>query len=505
VRISSSIRMRLRGLRLPFRPRGALLARRFSAMPRIPLDQPFSPEFAVTVHRDLPATAEQRVTTLSNGVRVASVANPVPVAGVGVFVNGGQRHEPFAAPGIAHMLELMAFKSTKSRSDFKLVRDMTAIGGNLLCSGSREHILYAADVLKAHVPFALDTLTDVVANHAFAEEEVEDAKQQYLQDIEDKAKEVEWMMTEAIHIAAWRGNTLGLPQYCTPEQLSNLTPSVLRTFLQRAATPSRTVAIGVGIDNHDEFVKQCEKFFARLPAEDPSFVTRPARYTGGEVRLEVPYDPEMDLLNPEYNFAHFYIAFESEGWNSEDAIPLCVLQSWQGGGKSFSSGGPGKGMYTRLYRQYLNKYGWLESAQCFTHMYADSAILGISSSCQSPQDLPALVQVTLNACKEMAGPIKPEELNRAKAMLKSSIWMNLEQRTVQLEDLGRQLFYFGRPIPAAELCEKIDRVTEEDVRRVALKALQSTPAVAFWGQLQYAPAYQPIVTYLRGELGRMLR
>ena len=37
-----------------------------------------------------------------------------------------------------------------------------------------------------------------------------------------------------------------------------------------------------------------------------------------------------------------------------DYIPLCVLNSLMGGGCHFSSGGPGKGMYTRLYTTVLN-------------------------------------------------------------------------------------------------------------------------------------------------------
>jgi hypothetical protein len=38
---------------------------------------------------------------------------------------------------------------------------------------------------------------------------------------------------------------------------------------------------------------------------------------------------------------------------SADRVPICVLQSLLGGGNSFSAGGPGKGMYSRLYREVI--------------------------------------------------------------------------------------------------------------------------------------------------------
>jgi processing peptidase subunit alpha len=47
---------------------------------------------------------------------------------------------------------------------------------------------------------------------------------------------------------------------------------------------------------------------------------------------------------------------------------------------TFSSGGPGKGMYTRLYRRVLNNYGFVDSASCFNSFYLDS---GSASFCST--------------------------------------------------------------------------------------------------------------------------
>lgn len=39
-----------------------------------------------------------------------------------------------------------------------------------------------------------------------------------------------------------------------------------------------------------------------------------------------------------------------------DFIPFAVLNMMMGGGGSFSAGGPGKGMFTRLYLNVLNRW-----------------------------------------------------------------------------------------------------------------------------------------------------
>ena len=38
-----------------------------------------------------------------------------------------------------------------------------------------------------------------------------------------------------------------------------------------------------------------------------------------------------------------------------------MLQNLLGGGNSFSAGGPGKGMYSRLYREVLNRFHDVET------------------------------------------------------------------------------------------------------------------------------------------------
>lgn len=54
-----------------------------------------------------------------------------------------------------------------------------------------------------------------------------------------------------------------------------------------------------------------------------------------------------------------------------------LLQTIVGGGGAFSTGGPGKGMYTRLYLDVLNKHDWVESAMAFNTQYTDSGIFGL--------------------------------------------------------------------------------------------------------------------------------
>lgn len=54
--------------------------------------------------------ARTRITTMPNGLRVASEDSPGHFAAVGVFVDAGTRYEPPELSGISHICEKLAFR-----------------------------------------------------------------------------------------------------------------------------------------------------------------------------------------------------------------------------------------------------------------------------------------------------------------------------------------------------------------------------------------------------------
>ncbi|KAK8117555.1 peptidase M16 inactive domain-containing protein [Apiospora kogelbergensis] len=170
-----------------------------------------------------------------------------------------------------------------------------------------------------------------------------------------------------------------------------------------------------------------------------------------------------------------FLAFEGLPIASDDIYALATLNTLLGGGGSFSAGGPGKGMYSRLYTNVLNQYGWVEQCLAFNHSYTDSGLFGIQAMC-----LPGKTQSMLDVmCQQLRGltlttgfqALGHQEVQRAKNQLRSSLLMNLESRMVELEDLGRQVQVHGRKIPVQEMCHKIESLTVEDLRRVASDVL----------------------------------
>lgn len=65
----------------------------------------------LTCHSALQDPVElDNITTLSNGVRVATESLPGPFSGVGVYVDAGSRYENEELRGVSHIIDRLAFK-----------------------------------------------------------------------------------------------------------------------------------------------------------------------------------------------------------------------------------------------------------------------------------------------------------------------------------------------------------------------------------------------------------
>jgi len=121
---------------------------------------------------------------LPNGFRIVTEHMPgLKSASIGIWVKAGCRHERAEQNGIAHFLEHMAFKGTKTRTALDIAESLENVGGFMNAYTSREMTAYYARVLAEDVPLALDVISDIVLNPIFDAREIEVERGVILQEI----------------------------------------------------------------------------------------------------------------------------------------------------------------------------------------------------------------------------------------------------------------------------------------------------------------------------------
>ncbi|XP_057544552.1 mitochondrial-processing peptidase subunit alpha-like [Amaranthus tricolor] len=454
-----------------------------------PLDFPLE---GVTVLPPLPdfvEPAKTKITTLSNGVKIASEASPNPAASIGLYVDSGSIYETPFSFGATHLLERMAFKTTTNRSHLRIVREVEAIGGNVTASASREQMGYTFDALKTYVPEMVELLVDCVRNPAFLDWEVNETLQNMKLEVSEAASNnPQALLVEAMHSAGYSG-ALANSLMAQESTMFRLDSSVLEQFVAENYTAPRMVLAASGVE-HEDLLSIAEPLLSDLPRvprpEEPQSV-----YVGGDYRCQAGS-----------GVTHFALGFELPGgWKKEkDAMILTVLQMLMGGGGSFSAGGPGKGMYSRLYLNVLNQYPQVQSFSAFNSIYNNSGIFGIQGTTGSDFVSKAIeIAATELIAVATPGQVTQVQLDRAKAATKSAILMNLESRMVASEDIGRQILTYGDRKPVDYFLKSIDEITVKDIATISQKLLSSPLTMASHGDVLYVPSYDAVSSIFRSK------
>ncbi len=135
-------------------------------------------------------------------------------------------------------------------------------GGICDCQSTRDTFLYAASVDSRGLEATVDILGEVVLRPQITDEELEMVKMAIRYELEDAQlrPDQEPLLVEAIHAAAFKGNTLGLPKMCPEENIDSITRQTLMTYMRNYHSPDRMVLAGVGVE-HDhlvEFAQVCK-------------------------------------------------------------------------------------------------------------------------------------------------------------------------------------------------------------------------------------------------------
>ncbi|XP_018361268.1 PREDICTED: mitochondrial-processing peptidase subunit alpha isoform X3 [Trachymyrmex cornetzi] len=444
------------------------------------------------------------ITILPNGLKVASENRFGQFCTIGVLIDSGPRYEVAYPNGISHFLEKLAFGSTNTfDSKDKIMLALEKHGGICDCQASRDTFVYAASAERRGLDIVTQVLSDIVLRPQITEKELQIAKQTVHFELESlhTRPEQEPILMDMIHSAGYKQNTLGLPKICPEKNIEKIDRKTLHTYLKHHYVPNRMVVAGVGVE-HDDLVHAVTKYFVDqkpIWEEQPDLIfpnnantvdMSIAQYSGGYVLEEcnVPIYAGPSGL-PE--LSHVVIGLEGCSHQDPDFVAMCVLNMMMGGGGSFSAGGPGKGMYTRLYTNVLNRYHWLYSATAYNHAYADTGLFCIHASC-TPSHVKDMVEVIVHEMVTMTSGISDSELARAKKQLQSMLLMNLEQRPVVFEDIGRQVLATGTRKRPEYFIQAIDEISKDDINRVARRLLKSAPCLAARGEVKTVPSMADI-------------
>ncbi|MEX2535721.1 MAG: pitrilysin family protein [Trueperaceae bacterium] len=376
---------------------------------------------------------------LPNGLTVIGEHNPAAQSvAAGYFVNTGARDESDEISGVSHFLEHMMFKGTARRSAEDINREFDELGARSNAYTSEEHTVYYGAVLPEHRERLLDLLSDMM-RPALREDDFQVEKKVILEEIAMYQDRPNLRVFELGSRNFFRDHPLGNSVLGTPENIARLSREQMLEYFRSRYAPNNLVLTLAGAYDWDATLAQVQ---AATQEWESQTVVRSYpqlhQATGGD-----------SLADEKLKRVHIGFWAPAPSAQSDLRYAAALLASCLGDGSG-----------SRLYWALVDK-GTAEVAQMW-HDSGDAAgsFMGYASTSpdRSAEVLEKVREVLLEAHVE---PPSPEEWERARNKIATSLTLGAETPFGRLMSLGNSYLYNGAYQSQDELLARVMSATRE--------------------------------------------
>jgi len=236
----------------------------------------------------------------------------------------------------------------------------------------------------------------------------------------------------------------------TKDTVEALTVEGLRRYFGGVYTAPNMIIAAVGNIEHQQVRDIVERAFGSVPCENWQLSDAPPRVV-----------PRIIIRNKELEQSHVCLGTSSYQQDHKDRYSSYVLNTILGGSMS-----------SRLFQNVREKRGLAYAVFSGLSAYRDAGSMTIYAGCAN-HAIGELIDVVVAELRRMKDEPLPEpELRRAKDHLKGSLMLNLESTSSRMSHLARQEIYFDRQFGLDETLEGVERVSTDEVQRVARDLLR---------------------------------
>ena len=370
-----------------------------------------------------------------------------------VLVGTGSKYETKEINGISHFLEHMFFKGTKKRPNtLAIAETLDGVGGEYNAFTSNEMTGYWAKVSSQHQDIALDWISDIFLNSKLEEKEIEiekgviveeinmglDTPISYVNDLWDK-------ILYGDQPAGWR--IIG-----EKENILRFNRGKITDYLKNHYSSLNTIICAAGDIKPRIIEEKIKKYFKNINTAKPR--------QKKEVK-EKQNKPESLIYFKKTDQTHLCLGVRAYNIFHSQKYALMLLATILGGNMS-----------SRLFISVRERRGLAYYIRTIPESNLDTGCLVTSAGVdhKNVEDVIKLILKGYRSFKDKT--ITEKELQRAKDYYRGTMNLSLESSDSQASFYTSQELFKKEILSPEEIFKKIDRVTINDIKKVAVDIFQ---------------------------------
>lgn len=394
-------------------------------------------------------------TTLPNGLRILTVPmKNTETVTVVIMIGVGSRYETEREAGLSHFIEHMMFKGTKKRpTTLDISETLDSIGGEFNAFTSSDRTAYYAKVDAKHINVALDVISDMFLNSKMEEAEIEREKGTIIQEI-NMIEDAPMMDVEIVlGNLLYKKNPLGRHVAGFKKTVSAFKRKDFIDYLNRFYVANDSVVCIAGKFNKKKTLNLAKKYFSGMKkGVKPKY----------EKVVENQKESELMIKQKNTDQTHFLLGSRAFDFNHKDRFALGLLSIILGGNMS-----------SRLFIEVRERRGLAYHVRTSVDAFEDCGYLATQAGVNHDK-LEITIETILNEYRKIATEkVGKKELQNAKDFIKGKSVMGFESSDEVAMFFVDQEAKKKKIMTLPEIFKNIDKVTENDILRVAKEIFQN--------------------------------
>jgi zinc protease len=207
---------------------------------------------------------------LPNGLRVLlREDHSWPLVTVQSWVNVGSVDETATEAGLAHVLEHMVFKGTRSHRTAEISRWVEAQGGALNAETSKEYTHYYIDMPSAGTRQAVHLMAELLCGATLEAREWKRERPVILEEMKRRHDDAETMAWELLQEALYKDPAHARSVIGTPETVSTFSAATVKRFYDTHYTATNSLVVVAGDFQSHDVLGWLKREFRKMPRNAP--------------------------------------------------------------------------------------------------------------------------------------------------------------------------------------------------------------------------------------------
>lgn len=385
---------------------------------------------------------------LDNKIRVVFEQNKhFNSATVGVWVGVGSRDEVKENNGIAHMIEHMLFKGTKTRTASDIAISTAVLGGNLNAYTSKECTSFYCKTLKEYILEAIDIIGDMICNPLLDENDLKKEKGVVCEEIDMYNDSAEDYVHEYLQMKAWKNHPLGFLISGEKKIVRKFTRGDLIDFMSNHYVGENIVISVAGNFDKEQVLNQIEKSFSSL-RPTPKDITKVQKRTT-PVYTPVHIERKQDIEQ-----IHLNIAFEIPSFVDEVRYEFTIINAILGGDVN-----------SRLFQKIREDRGLTYNICSYGSAFSDTGLFHIYGAL-NPNQLERVMKLIKGIIADLVKKgITKEEFENAKKQVITEMTLNQDNTVNLMNSNAKSIMFYNKIYTFKDSMKAINDVTIESVNK----------------------------------------